>query len=393
MKTILHEISQQCVECGKCSRECGFLTRHGNPKQIADRYIQNSMEDADLAYGCSLCGLCTSVCPAGLRPADLFLEMRRDAIRKGQYDLSPHAGLLAYEKRGTSKRFTWYGLPEACDTIFFPGCTFAGTRPERTREIFAYMRRYIPNLGIVLDCCTKPSHDLGRQDYFTAMFGEMKSFLIKNGVRNVLVACPNCYRVFRDYGDGLRVKTVYTFFVSNGLRFSNQTDQQVAVHDPCALRFEGAVHADIRNLIRRTGISVVKMKHEQTQTICCGEGGDVGRNAPDLAAGWIGMRKAEAGPLPLIAYCAGCVNYLRPHVPTHHVLDLIFAPEQTLAGRTKIKKAPFTYLHRLKMKRDFRRSLDTAVTRERPTAAEERKSIGSRAARLADFLLHRRQSD
>jgi hypothetical protein len=312
--------------------------------------------------------------------------MRRDAVRNSRYDLGPHAGLLAYEKRGTSKLFTWYGLPQGCDTIFFPGCTFTGTRPQRTREVFDHIRRYIPHLGIVLDCCTKPSHDLGRQDFFSAMFGEMKSFLLSNGVRNVLVACPNCYRVFRDYGEGLTVKTVYEFFASNGIRCLEKIEQQVGVHDPCAMRFESTVHGHIRDLISRTGLSVVKMKHEREQTICCGEGGDVGRKAPDLAAGWIGMRKEEAGRLPLIAYCAGCANYLNAHVPTHHVLDLIFAPEQTLAGRTRIKKAPFTYLHRLKLKSDFKRSLETAVTRERPAAAGGKISAGNLAVRLMNFL-------
>jgi heterodisulfide reductase subunit B len=70
------------------------------------------------------------------------------------------------------------------------------------------LKETIPGLGIVLDCCSKPSHDLGREKVFQLMFGELKDYLFENGARNVLVACPNCHKVFKDYGDGLTVKTV-----------------------------------------------------------------------------------------------------------------------------------------------------------------------------------------
>jgi len=32
------------------------------------------------------------------------------------------------------------------------------------------------------------------------MFREMKDFLVQSGVKKVIVACPNCYRIFRVYG-------------------------------------------------------------------------------------------------------------------------------------------------------------------------------------------------
>ena len=41
------------------------------------------------------------------------------------------------------------------------------------------------------------------------MFGEMYGHLVSQGIRTVLTACPNCTKFFRQYGHGLRVKTVY----------------------------------------------------------------------------------------------------------------------------------------------------------------------------------------
>ena len=58
---------------------------------------------------------------------------------------------------------------------------------------------------------------MARDEYFHGMFQEMKRYLLDNGIRNVLVACPSCYQVFKKYGDELAVKTVYEVMVHNGL--------------------------------------------------------------------------------------------------------------------------------------------------------------------------------
>lgn len=123
------------------------------------------------------------------------------------------------------------------------------------------MKRKIPSLGIVLDCCTKPSHDLGRDRYFKGMFQEMKEYLINNGVRNIVVACPNCYKVFKKYGDGISVSSVYEFMVQNGLPDTEQVCGVVTIHDPCALRFDESVHTAVRDLVSAKGLTVEEMAH------------------------------------------------------------------------------------------------------------------------------------
>ena len=71
-------VSTACIECDLCRKECAFLKKHGKPKEIADRYDPAlRKEDLALPFECSLCGLCTAVCPAKIDPARLFLEMRK----------------------------------------------------------------------------------------------------------------------------------------------------------------------------------------------------------------------------------------------------------------------------------------------------------------------------
>lgn len=359
-------IAEQCTGCGLCRKDCRFLQNYGLPVEIAAGYSSEPEVSRAAAFACSLCGLCTAVCPVGIDPAVMFLELRRDAFLAGNGDLAEHARLLNYERKGTSKRYSWYALPEGCDTVFFPGCTLPGTRPKTTGRIYELLLANDSKTGIVLDCCSKPSHDLGRQEHFEEAFFELCRYLTEAGVKKVIVACPNCYKVFAQYGLPLTVETVYQYLAAGGMTAKEEISGTVTVHDPCVIRTEGAIHQAARSIISAHGLKIREMEHAGERTLCCGEGGAVGCVAGDLSEQWGRLRKQEASGDPIVTYCAGCAGMLNGLTPTIHILDLIFAPEQTLAGKVPVAKAPFTYLNRLRLKKNLqRKSAAGATTRER----------------------------
>ncbi len=360
LQAVLQQHADTCVECNLCVRGCAFLQEYGTPKAIAAGLLSGS-GDADLlktGFACSLCGLCGAVCPpkVGLNPAELFLEMRREAVLQGIAPFPEHKRILGYEKRGTSARYSFYGLPEGCDTVLFPGCTFPGTRPDRLMELFQHLRQSIPTLGIVLDCCAKPSHDLGRQDHFESMFGELRDYLVGENVKRILVACPNCYKVFSRFGAPLTVSTVYEYLLDFPVACTG-LEGEVTVHDPCSIRMNSTAQQAVRSLINATSLSITEMKHSASHTLCCGEGGAVGCVHPEFAETWGKCRQQEAGDQAVITYCAGCVNFLGSKMRAAHVLDLLFAPQASLADKVKVARAPFTYLNRLLLKRRFKKML------------------------------------
>ena len=361
----LKTVSETCINCDLCIAECGFLKKYGKPKEIADAFDPLDKKRLAMGFECSLCRLCAAVCPVQIDPSEMFLEMRRETVRQGNSDFSKHKGILNYERRGTSKRYTWYALPEGCDTVFFPGCTLPGTRPDKTIRLYEYMRKQTPTMGIVLDCCTKPSHDLGREAYFDAMFGEMVGFFLKSGVQHVYVACPNCHKVFSRYGKSLSVQTVYEFVARNGMPSKEQVNQTISLHDPCTVRFEKQIHAAVRELVVKQGLSIKEMPHCRREAYCCGEGGAVECVSPDLSSNWGVLRKKETDSSMTIAYCAGCTHYLNRITPTRHILDLLFEPAATLAGKVKVSRSPMTYVNRLKLKYLLKRTINASISRER----------------------------
>lgn len=374
LKEQIQIISSKCIKCKLCEKECAFLRKYGKPKDIADLYNPSDKFYQGLPFECSLCQLCSSVCPVKINPALMFFQMRVETVKRGSGYYPEHNTIVGYEKRGTSKRYTYYSFPPSCDTIFFPGCTLSGTRPDKVKKIFNYIKQKITNAGIVMDCCTKPSHDLGRLDYFNQMFGEMRDYLLKNNIKNVIVACPNCYKVFKNYGKGLSVTTIYEFSAKHGLNNERKVTGNVSVHDSCAVRFEDSIHNAVRELVKNKGLNITEMPHSGRKTVCCGEGGSVGFISQDFAKTWGLIRKNEANGRRLITYCAGCANFLGSLTPASHVIDLIFEPQNTLSGKVKVSKPPITYLNRLRLKKYFKKELNGAVTRERTYIPVKTKS-------------------
>ena len=351
-------LDRECTRCQACVSQCAFLQKYGNPGDIAAGLLTG--ESAADPFECSLCDLCAAVCPADIAPGALFLEMRRQVAAHDKLPTRRYTSILKYERRGSSRLFSWYGLPRGCDTVFFPGCSLPGARPETTWSIYQRLKEQIPHLGVVLDCCHKPSHDLGRQQSFLTWFEDMRGWLIRHGVRHIIVACPNCYKVFHGFGRGLTVQTAWEILAEGAMQSLSPAiaRSRITIHDPCPLRNHQDVHQAVRTILSHLGLKVREMRHSRNRAICCGEGGSVGLLNPDMAGQWGKIRKHEAGEDLVITYCAGCTGFLaRAGMKVAHLGDLLVNPEKALSGKVSMAGAPLTYLNRIRLKKKLQRTL------------------------------------
>ncbi|MBU1986329.1 MAG: (Fe-S)-binding protein, partial [Proteobacteria bacterium] len=259
-------VHQECTRCQACVSQCAFLQKNGAPGDIAASLLTDN--SAINPFECSLCNLCAAVCPVKIAPGNFFLEMRRQVVIHDKLPSRPYTSILKYERRGSSGLFSWYGLPTGCDTVFFPGCTLPGTRPEATWSIYQDLKEQIPHLGVVLDCCHKPSHDLGRQQSFLTWFEDMRDWLIRHGVRHIIVACPNCYKIFHGYGQKLTVRTAWEIFAETKKEPTHPAIQRgriTTIHDPCPLRDHKDVHQAVRSILSRLGLKIREMRHAKNR--------------------------------------------------------------------------------------------------------------------------------
>ncbi len=371
------KVEEGCTNCGICVKRCAFLKKHGTPGEIASKVDIANPSSCTLAFECSLCALCDAVCPEKLELSDFFLELRRASVNEEFSDLGEYKKLIEYERKGISKRYTWYALPEGCETIIFPGCALSGSRAGTVIDIYKTLATKIPNLGIVLDCCTKPSHDLGRQEFFEEVFGEMRDYLVKKGVKQVLTGCPNCYKVFEKYGGELETVSLYQKIDDLGLVPKGEAVGEVVIHDPCVNRFDTEIQSAVRSLAVKSGISPVKTKEEGLKTNCCGEGGGVPFHQPEFAENWRGACLDIAEGKKVVTYCAGCAGRLSGKVKTAHILDIFTNPKAALAGDSKVATAPMTYRNRLFVLKKWAKTIPAKDTRERNIKEGRSKGVAS----------------
>lgn len=343
-------ISNGCTNCGTCVKECAFLQEYGTPGAILKTRDISNPDFHSMAFECTQCHLCSEVCPDGLQPGKLFHAARRQAMGSETVSLKPYRKILEYEKHGGSPLFSFWGLPEGCNTVLFPGCTLPGTRPETTWQMFSFLKRHYPNLGVVLDCCGKSSHDLGCPDRSEQLLQKLKS----KGVQKILVACPSCHGIFKAHAREIKVQTVYEVISDSGLPDNQPViHEEVVVHDPCRMRRETRVQDAVRNILIRRGLKVKDVVHQREKTVCCGEGGCAGFVRPDLADQWSRVRHNEASGCRIITYCAGCAKFLGRTGQTDHIADIVFSKERHNKAGFNVSKSPATYVNRIRLKRRF----------------------------------------
>lgn len=256
----------------------------------------------------------------------MFLGWRREMVRLGEAPLKSHRRLLYYEQLGGSPLFRLLHLPPGCTSVFFPGCALPGIRPEQTLELYRRLQAIEPTMGIMLDCCNQPSHDLGRQQFFQERFRKRLARLTAANIRTILTACPSCHRALTAFSHDCTVTSAYTMLASHGIAAAAAGNESTpfAIHDPCSTRSMPEMQTDIRTLCSHRGLTLVEMAHSRSTTFCCGEGGAAGHMDNTPGSSWNTKRWMEAGDTPLITYCAGCTSRLGQQARVHHLVDLLF---------------------------------------------------------------------
>nr|WP_321466440.1 (Fe-S)-binding protein [uncultured Desulfobulbus sp.] len=362
LESRLKAISEQCSECGACTRHCAFLKQYGSPKALSCEIAPNECEQLQLAFDCSLCGLCTAVCPQKLDPCGLFLDMRRQRIALGPFNTRPYRPLLTYEALGMSSLFSWLDLPVGCSTVFFPGCALPGSRPGVTLRMVQHLRDLIPSLGIMLTCCGKPSHDLGYTKAFSANFNSIKRRLQAHSITTVITTCPNCTKIFRQYAPELAVQTIFTLMADHQrppVPRPTGHEREVVIHDPCPLRDDLRSQEATRILLHDLGFTAIPMRHERKHTLCCGEGGAVGFVRPELAGAWTQKRLSEADGREIVTTCAGCSAMFSRFTGAPHLADLLFPATGKSTPPPPPSRPPITYVNRLWLKFRLRALMHT----------------------------------
>lgn len=333
------KIIESCDDCDACVHVCNFLKHYcSTPRELAGRFTRNPLESIEIPYSCSLCGLCRRVCHLDLYPGGMCLETRVKIFQPLQgknlhddfiYDyLIPRLrSVRNHQILSTFPIFTLSRGPKSekrvPKSVFFPGCSFPAYSPGLVLKTYQYLRQKIPGIGIVLNCCGKPSQDIGDNERFQKIIAGALNEFSRLGVEEVVVACMNCHKIFRENSE-IKLRTIYEILEEKGLpEFVPGGGRQITIHDSCPARYRPEIRQAVRNIAYRLGYEVGEMRFRNERTQCCGAGGCAALGNTTLADRHTKARASQAKG-QIITYCAHCRERFSSYVPALHVLDLVF---------------------------------------------------------------------
>ena len=268
----------------------------------------------EVIYTCTNCLMCQELCGVradGYGPWEIAVAMREE-ITAQEGPLPAHRHLYDGLRQSNnpwaqpqSERGQWANglnvkrLPaDSAPTLLFAGCAADRPAGQEAAVVLAKIMRAAGEdfaiLGAQERCCGLFAYDLGFRAEYERLAKENLNTIRAAGIRNVVIACGSCLRMWREYGksqgslEGVRVlhgvEWVAEAVRAGRLKFTRPLEKKVTYHDSCHLGRGCGVYDAPRFLLgSMPGVTLVEMERNRRWAWCCGGGGGVPEAYPDLA--------------------------------------------------------------------------------------------------------------
>jgi len=183
-------------------------------------------------------------------------------------------------------------------TLYYPGCLTKGVLKdqfENYKEIFNRLGVDFVLLSNDEVCCGLPMMNAGYKKDVRKLAKKNYDLFKKNKIARILTNCPSCYHTFKEiYPKFVRewdIEIVHaTVEILNALKRkrirykgSEEDRDVVAYHDPCHLGRYSGIYEEPREVIDLLGGKIIENHFNRADAYCCGGGGGVRANFPELA--------------------------------------------------------------------------------------------------------------
>ena len=343
-----------CSRCGLCQATCPSFGATLRPaynargrmllaKEIMDGHIELCKELAETFYTCTTCQSCTYSCPAQVRVDEVVEEVRRKLYKE---DFTPETVLGVREsifKTGNvfasaqDERIDIYPsalkekarkgeLKSKAETLLFMGClpSYLDMKmvPSLIKPLDLAEVDYT-TLATKESCCGFPLFLMG-SDEFESHAKKLMEKITATGARELVTPCAGCYKTFKNlYPEindlGMDIYHSVQYFerlINEGrIKFNGKFEKKVTYHDPCDLGRACKIFEEPRNILKKIpGLEYVEMARNRLDARCCGGGGGVQANNPELAVDMAAMRVRDAlevGAEIIVSGCPACKDNLR----------------------------------------------------------------------------------
>jgi heterodisulfide reductase subunit D len=308
-------------------------------RALLQNEIQYSPSLVELTYMCLTCGNCTKQCMgnpeipgAGIDTPAIVEAMRADIVDAGMAPKAAQVFASRIEadhnpfRKSKEKRMEWskdLDIPDKveAETLLFAGCTPSYLTNE-IKDTVRILKSANIDFTLLKDewCCGSPLLSLGYRKLANEMALHNKEIIEKTKCKQVVCACPTCYKVFKtDYPKMVGnlpfevkhiTELIDELIKGENLKLTKSIEKKVTYHDPCHLGRHSGLYEQPRDILKAIpGLEFIDMYPNRDNAWCCGIGsivnflyGDISQN---IAAKKIN-RINEMGVQSLVSACPSC---------------------------------------------------------------------------------------
>jgi len=230
------------------------------------------------------------------------------------------------------------------NTLYYPGCLTKFVAKDLKSRYEKILRKAGIDFIILSDleaCCGSPVLNAGFEEEFKKLAEKNLRIFKDHGISKIITNCPACYKVLsKDYPKFLgkrwdiKVEHISQTITNLKPQTSNFKLQKgvITYHDPCHLGRQMGVYDEPREIIKNAGYEIKEMKLNRDLSFCCGAGGGLKANNPDLANKIAKKRIAQAKETKakcLITSCPLCYLNLKENTKDLKVKELSEILEET----------------------------------------------------------------
>lgn len=282
-------------------------------KPLNDDEMKQFTEDT---YSCTTCGVCGTVCEAGIRTVELWEAMRPNLVARGDGPVGKQSffpKLIGSDRNPymakQEERLCWIPkdakVQESGELVYFAGCTAAYRQQAlgvATVRILNKLNVDFAMLGKDEWCCASALIRTGQRDVMAEHAVHNVDALKDAGAKNVLFACAGCLRNAAIdwpmwYEGYIPYETMpLSVFLRDKIKkgeveYKVPLNYRFTYHDPChngrhLMHLKGkdwAFEAPRECVQSIPGVKFQEMVRNRALQRCCGAGGGVKAGIPDLA--------------------------------------------------------------------------------------------------------------
>ena len=215
------------------------------------------------------------------------------------------------------------------NTLYYPGCVTQYALPEVGARYETLLRRagvdFIVLPGETL-CCGSPVKRAGYSADFEDLKQKNLAVFNRFSVRKIITNCPGCYHTLK-HNYGLDAYHVTQILSPRLDAKSDATAREMTYHDSCHLGRWSGIYDQPRQLLQNAGWEVTELPDNREHSLCCGAGGGVKSNYPELANAIARQRLEQVQNGVLCTACPLCYAHFKENAAGVEVLEFSQALE------------------------------------------------------------------